>query len=115
MPGMLALFEEPVLTHAAPVGGVKDAEGITHPPIGHRDRSPAFRDANVPLTNDQLIDGLSSSVASMSIWRVFSLTRALVAGQGWNTHPFGVDAFLLCPWLTTRSRTVARSLWPTPA
>ena len=56
LPGVFALFENPILNDAAPVIGVENAEGIAHLSIGQIDRSPAFGDAILPANDDHRID-----------------------------------------------------------
>lgn len=80
VPGMLPLFENPILTDAAPVRGVKNDEGIVAVPIGQGDGSPAFGDAMVPASYHHRIDGLASGVAPMGMLGVLSLARAIVRG-----------------------------------
>src|SRR5260370_40668487 len=82
MPGILALFENPVLNDAAPVIGVENAERIAHLPIGQIDRSSAFGYAILPPTHDHGIDGLATVIASMSVLGVLGLSIAIVPGQG---------------------------------
>src|SRR5258708_22431668 len=67
MPGVLALFENPILNDAAPVRGVENAERIAHLPIGQIDRSSACGHAILPATDDHRIDGLTTVIASRGV------------------------------------------------
>ena len=52
MPGILALFEDAILNHTAPIIGVKYDERIADGAIGQIDGSPCFWDTILPLAHD---------------------------------------------------------------
>src|SRR5260221_11419670 len=82
VPGMFALFEDPVLNDAAPGIGVENAEGIARIPIGQIDRPSAFGAAILPATHDHGIDGLATVLAPMPALGLLGLAIAVVTGQG---------------------------------
>ena len=72
MPGMLALFEDAVLNHGAPVVGIKDDKGIADRAIGQVDRAIGGRHPIIEASYDDGVAGLAFVVAPMSVTLVCS-------------------------------------------
>ena len=67
VPGMLALLEDAILNHRAPVVIIKDHKGVGHRAIGQIDRALGRGRTIVPPPHDDRIDGLSFVIASMGV------------------------------------------------
>src|SRR5258708_16983854 len=80
MPGMLALFEEAILNHTAPIIGIKDPKRIADRGIGQIDRASTFGHPIVPTAYDHRIDRLPLIVASPSVLGLFGCPIAIIAG-----------------------------------
>jgi len=82
VPGMLALFEDPILNHTAPVVGIKDRERVVDRSIGQIDRASAFGHPIVPAAHHHRIDRLALIVASMRVLGLSGCSIPRVAQRG---------------------------------
>src|SRR6266568_7195690 len=94
VPGMLALLETAILTHAAPVVAIKDETGIAEQAIGQVDGPLAGRDAIIPAAHDHGIDGLPFVIAPMRVLRLLGRPIHIIGRQSLNAHQFGAQALL---------------------
>ena len=73
VPGMLALLENAILNHRAPVIGIKDHKWVADRTIGQVDGAIGGRCPIVPAAHHDGVDGLSFVLAPMRVLRLFRL------------------------------------------
>jgi len=78
VPGMLALLEDAILNHRAPIIGIKDHKGIGHRPIRQVDGAIGGGQPIVPTVYHDCIDGLPLIIAPMRKLRLLRITIVII-------------------------------------